>query len=56
MSKFAICYPADGMMWCQHHNGNWAPPFPISQDNKKAKTSRKKEVDAEVEEETPAKE
>lgn len=29
MAKFARCYPADGLMWCQHFNGSYAPPFPL---------------------------
>ena len=30
MSKFAHCHYANGLMWCQHHNGSWAPPVPAS--------------------------
>jgi len=29
MSKFIHCHPANGMMWCQHPNRSWAPPFPL---------------------------
>jgi hypothetical protein len=47
-SKFAICYYADGMIWCQHHNGNWAPPFPAY--GQKSKTSSSEEVPQESEE------
>lgn len=34
--KFLLCVPdyAKGLMWCKHHNGNWAPPFPISTQEK----------------------
>ncbi len=36
MSKFARCYPANGFMWCQHFNGSYAPPFPLSDENEKS--------------------
>lgn len=34
MLKFAKCYEADGLMWCQHFNGSYAPPFPVSKKEK----------------------
>lgn len=32
MAKFAVCVPdyARGLIWCQHFNGSWAPPFPMT--------------------------
>ena len=31
MSQFAHCHPdyEKGVIWCQHFNGSWAPPFPM---------------------------
>jgi len=29
--RFAYCYPAGDVIWCMHHNGSWAPPFPIAE-------------------------
>lgn len=46
--RFIKCYPADGMMWCQHPNGSWAPPFPLNRDRQKTKTSFDKEVNVET--------
>lgn len=30
-TKFLVCIPdyVNGLIWCQHFNGNWAPPFPM---------------------------
>jgi len=44
MSKFAHCHPENGMMWCQHYNGSWAPPFPIQEDKKRKAPSKKKKL------------
>lgn len=35
-NKFAICIPDFEKMviWCQHRNGSWAPPFPMSDDTR----------------------
>ncbi|MBP9717113.1 MAG: hypothetical protein KBD44_00140 [Candidatus Pacebacteria bacterium] len=30
MNRFRHCHESDGLMWCQHHNGSWAPPFTAS--------------------------
>ena len=35
MSKFAYCYPADGMMWCVYPNGKHAHPFPLRGEGEK---------------------
>lgn len=52
MSQFLICVPdyKNGLIWCQHLNGNWAPPFPMS-DRKKVKNppSEEDESDTELE-------
>jgi hypothetical protein len=39
MSQFAFCRPdyKNGLVWCQHLNGNWAPPFPMSDKEKSPK-------------------
>lgn len=39
MSKFAHCHESNGLMWCQHPNGNWAPPFPATRDAKDSVTT-----------------
>jgi hypothetical protein len=41
MAKFAHCHYADGLMWCQHFNGSWAPPFPATQQE----SSKSEEVE-----------
>ena len=30
--KFQYCYlnESDGLIWCKHWNGSWAPPFTVS--------------------------
>lgn len=33
--RFLRCYESDGMMWCQHFNKSWAPPFPATSSNSK---------------------
>ncbi len=35
-SKFAICVPdyENMVIWCQHHSGKWAPPFPMRNTDK----------------------
>ena len=43
MSKFAHCHESNGLMWCQHFNGSWAPPFLAT------RTSDRKEVEVEKE-------
>lgn len=35
MAKFARCYPSNGFMWCQHFNGSYAPPFPLTDEKEK---------------------
>jgi len=44
---FAICIPdfVNKLIWCQHHNGSWAPPFPMSDTD--TKDSPKDESDVE---------
>jgi hypothetical protein len=36
MSQFSICVPDHkrGLVWCQFPNGNWAPPFPMTGNEK----------------------
>jgi hypothetical protein len=32
-TKFAFCRPdfKHGLVWCQHFNGSWAPPFTMDE-------------------------
>ena len=50
-NKFSVCIPdyINGLIWCQHPNGSWAPPFQMSDRRKKAKDSSEDESDAELE-------
>ncbi len=48
MSRFSYCYPADGLMWCQHHNGSWAPPFPIGEAKPQNEISPTSEEESEI--------
>ncbi len=27
-NRFAHCHRSGDVVWCMHHNGAWAPPFP----------------------------
>ena len=47
LSKFALCVPdyENGLIWCQHFNGKWAPPFTMSSRKKKVKDPSKDESD-----------
>jgi hypothetical protein len=49
-SKFAFCYYADGMMWCQYPDGTWAHPFLASESRQRSKTSSQEEVQQELKE------
>jgi len=49
-ARFLVCYYAEGMIWCQHLNGSWAPPFPASRQI--SKTPSQEEVPQESEEVT----
>ena len=43
-AKFAHCHVSGGLMWCQHFNGSWAPPFPATnQTGETPKTSEEQE-------------
>ncbi len=35
MKYFSHCHESNGLMWCKHPNGSWAPPFPTNPDKKK---------------------
>lgn len=51
MSKFNLCVPDydNGLIWCQHLNGNWAPPFRMMDRKKeKVKDPSKDESDTEL--------
>lgn len=46
--QFSICVPdyKRGLVWCQHLNGSWAPPFPMKEWNAKGSTDNPDEPDA----------
>ncbi len=51
MSRFATCRPdyKNGLIWCQHSNGSWAPPFTMS-DRQKEEEGKKEETTTNFEE------
>lgn len=42
MSQFVHCHPdyEKGVVWCQHLNGSWAPPFPMLDWQKKQEVGK----------------
>lgn len=43
--KFYICVPdyVNRLVWCQHFNGKWAPPFPMMIEEKTKDPSKNDE-------------
>jgi hypothetical protein len=44
-SKFNFCYTNQkGVTWCQHVNGNWAPPFYFNSEIEKPSSENDKGI------------